>query len=178
MPHYNSVRFVADEAGLLPFVDVLAQAIVNWFLHTTQVQSTFVKAQNVPVLLMLLNGDVGAGKTTLVRMLGGALGAQERVSSPTYTLINTHATTHCQLVHGDLYRVNHPSEIGELHLFDVDVPTLIVLEWAMPFAQYLPQASVLVDITDDGSPASRIYTISSPDDTVALQSFAHELQIT
>jgi len=78
--------------------------------------------------LVLLNGELGAGKTTLTRGLGTALGARERVTSPTFVLARTHPTASgVPLVHVDAYRLATAAEVDD---FDLDLAgSITVVEW-------------------------------------------------
>lgn len=78
--------------------------------------------------LVVLTGPLGAGKTTLTRGLGAALGARGQVSSPTFVLARTHPTARgVDLVHVDAYRLSDPVELDDLDL-DWD-GSIVVVEW-------------------------------------------------
>jgi tRNA threonylcarbamoyladenosine biosynthesis protein TsaE len=78
--------------------------------------------------LVVLTGPLGAGKTTLTRGLGVALGARGQVSSPTFVLARTHPTASgTDLVHVDAYRLSDPLELDDLDL-DWD-GSIVVVEW-------------------------------------------------
>jgi tRNA threonylcarbamoyl adenosine modification protein YjeE len=78
--------------------------------------------------LVLLNGELGAGKTTLTRGLGAALGARGAVTSPTFVLARTHPTASgIPLVHVDAYRLGSAAEVEDL---DLDLAgSITVVEW-------------------------------------------------
>lgn len=78
--------------------------------------------------LVLLNGELGAGKTTLTRGLGAALGARGAVTSPTFVLARTHPTASgVPLVHVDAYRLGSAAEVDDL---DLDLAgSITVVEW-------------------------------------------------
>lgn len=78
--------------------------------------------------LVLLNGELGAGKTTLTRGLGEALGARGAVTSPTFVLARTHPTAAgVPLVHVDAYRLATAAEVDDL---DLDLAgSITVVEW-------------------------------------------------
>lgn len=79
--------------------------------------------------LVALDGELGAGKTTLVRGLGAALGVRGPVTSPTFVLARTHAREgEPPLVHVDAYRLASPAELDDLDL-DYD-GSIVVVEWA------------------------------------------------
>ncbi len=79
--------------------------------------------------VILISGDVGAGKTTLVKEFCKLIGVKENVNSPTYTLINQYKCNSKIVVHIDLYRVNNLIEINELGLFDYLENNLVIIEW-------------------------------------------------
>lgn len=79
---------------------------------------------------MHLEGPLGAGKTTFARALLRALGAGERVKSPTYTLIETYALPDVTVQHLDLYRIAAAEELQWLGLHDLaDGTVLWLIEW-------------------------------------------------
>src|SRR4051812_31626280 len=78
--------------------------------------------------LVMLNGELGAGKTTLTRGLGAALGVRGAVTSPTFVLARTHPRTDGPpLVHVDAYRLSSALELDDL---DIDFErSIVVVEW-------------------------------------------------
>lgn len=83
---------------------------------------------------LLLEGDLGSGKTTLVQGVGEGLGIVEPIVSPTFTLICEYPEGRIPLYHLDLYRLQ-PAEVDELHLDDfwegVEYPLgIVAIEWA------------------------------------------------
>ncbi|MBU3673020.1 MAG: tRNA (adenosine(37)-N6)-threonylcarbamoyltransferase complex ATPase subunit type 1 TsaE [Sinobacteraceae bacterium] len=77
-----------------------------------------------------LHGDLGAGKTTLVRGVVRALGGRGAVRSPTYSLLETYALPPWEVLHLDLYRLAGPAELQALGLADFDRPgALWLIEW-------------------------------------------------
>jgi tRNA threonylcarbamoyladenosine biosynthesis protein TsaE len=96
--------------------------------------------------LVVLTGPLGAGKTTLTRGLGAALGARGQVSSPTFVLARTHpTTTGPDLVHVDAYRLSDPVELDDLDL-DWDA-SIVVVEWGRGMVDGIADAVLDVEIT-------------------------------
>jgi tRNA threonylcarbamoyladenosine biosynthesis protein TsaE len=96
--------------------------------------------------LVVLTGPLGAGKTTLTRGLGAALGARGQVSSPTFVLARTHPTTAGpDLVHVDAYRLSDPVELDDL---DLDWEgAIVVVEWGRGMVDGVSDAVLDVEIT-------------------------------
>jgi tRNA threonylcarbamoyladenosine biosynthesis protein TsaE len=85
-----------------------------------------------PGELILLKGDLGAGKTTFVRLLAGLLGIDERqVTSPTFALVHHYRTGDVSLIHADMYRLGPGGDISDLGLYDyLTGDDIVVIEWA------------------------------------------------
>ncbi|MBE9234746.1 tRNA (adenosine(37)-N6)-threonylcarbamoyltransferase complex ATPase subunit type 1 TsaE [Anabaena aphanizomenioides LEGE 00250] len=111
--------------------------------------------------VILLEGDLGAGKTTLVQGIGQGLGITESIVSPTFTLINEYTEGRIPLYHLDLYRLEPPEVTGlnlESYWEGIEVtPGIVAIEWAerMP---YLPDSYLNVCLThgDNGTRQAEI----------------------
>jgi tRNA threonylcarbamoyladenosine biosynthesis protein TsaE len=109
---------------------------------TQQLGITLGKTLNVGTVI-LLEGDLGAGKTTLVQSIGKGLGIIDPIVSPTFTLINEYTEGRIPLYHLDLYRLEPHEVIGlnlESYWEGIEVtPGIVAIEWAerMP---YLPDS--------------------------------------
>ena len=93
-------------------------------------------AELKPPLLVLLRGDLGAGKTTLVKGIAEGFGAasQHDVTSPTFTLIHEYRAPQVTLYHIDLYRVDTQRELETLALDDlVAENSILLIEWGEKF---------------------------------------------
>jgi len=105
--------------------------------------------------LVLLNGELGAGQTTLTRGLGAALGARGSITSPTFVLARTHPTTSgAPLVHVDAYRLASAAEVDDL---DLDLAgSITVVEWGAGKLDGAVDAWLELDIARPvgGAPAS------------------------
>jgi tRNA threonylcarbamoyl adenosine modification protein YjeE len=109
--------------------------------------------------LLLLNGPLGAGKTTLTRGIGEGLGASGTVQSPTFVLARTHRTAvGPKLVHVDAYRLNSALELDDL---DIDFAnSIVVVEWARDYIDGIAEHWLLVDINRESEDESRLVNIS------------------
>jgi tRNA threonylcarbamoyladenosine biosynthesis protein TsaE len=87
--------------------------------------------------LILLAGDLGAGKTTFTQGFGRALGVEERIVSPTFNLVRTY-NGRLPLVHADVYRLDHLQEIVDLGLPEMLEDAVTLVEWGDVAAQALP----------------------------------------
>jgi tRNA threonylcarbamoyladenosine biosynthesis protein TsaE len=102
-------------------------------------------------LVLYLEGELGAGKTTCVRSLLRALGVTGLVRSPTYTLVETYETPALTCVHLDLYRLRDESEAEGLGLRDLAVPgTLLMVEWPEKGGAAVPRADVALSLNYAG----------------------------
>jgi len=79
--------------------------------------------------VVALEGDLGAGKTTLARAIISGLGHKGEVPSPTFTIIELYEALSPPIVHADFYRLKDPSEIFELGLDDYREGAALIAEW-------------------------------------------------
>lgn len=108
--------------------------------------------------LVLLNGPLGAGKTTLTRGIGEGLGAQGTVQSPTFVLARTHKTSKGpKLVHVDAYRLGSAMELDDL---DINFPqSIVVVEWARDYVNGIAESWLAVDIDRSSEDEQRLVSI-------------------
>lgn len=114
---------------------------------TRSVNGTLAIAETISEILsaprtVVLRGELGAGKTTLVRGWAAALGAKDEVTSPTFTLVHEYQGTRVRLYHLDLYRLETERELATLGLEEMlDAPDAVVLiEWGEKFPSVLARA--------------------------------------
>ncbi|MGA7676605.1 MAG: tRNA (adenosine(37)-N6)-threonylcarbamoyltransferase complex ATPase subunit type 1 TsaE [Rhizomicrobium sp.] len=102
-----------------------------------------------------LQGDLGAGKTTLARAVLRALGVTESVPSPTFTLVQSYETPRLAVRHYDLYRIRNPREIDELGLEEALEDGAVLIEWPENAGNRLPGDTLHVVLTTTGPQARR-----------------------
>lgn len=113
--------------------------------------------------LILLRGDLGAGKTTLVKGIAEALGAadMETVTSPTFTLLHEYKGHKVRVFHLDLYRLETEAELESIGLWEIadagDV--LILVEWGERFASLVQRADAEIAISPGESETERLFLL-------------------
>jgi tRNA threonylcarbamoyladenosine biosynthesis protein TsaE len=123
--------------------------------RTTSEQETISLGERLalelpPCGLVLLIGNLGAGKTTLAKGIVSGLGAAapEDVSSPTFTLIHEYGEG--RVYHIDLYRLDEPREIATLGLDELlERDAMVLMEWGERFPQLLPQQRTEIRLRAD-----------------------------
>jgi tRNA threonylcarbamoyladenosine biosynthesis protein TsaE len=104
-----------------------------------------------PGMVVYLQGDLGAGKTTLVRGMLRALGYEGRVKSPTYTLVESYVLSNKTLQHYDLYRMIDPREwLDAGFRDDCNATTLCLVEWPEKAAGLLPPPDMRIRLSMSG----------------------------
>jgi len=112
-----------------------------------------------PPKLVLLRGDLGAGKTTLVKGIaeGFKAASQEDVTSPTFTLIHEYRGPVVNVYHIDLYRVDTPRQLETLGLDDLmGDNSVLLIEWGEKFARFVRERDVEIALERAGENERRI----------------------
>ena len=112
-----------------------------------------------PPKLVVLRGELGAGKTTLVKGIaeGFEAAAQEQVTSPTFTLIHEYRGPKVNVFHVDLYRVDTERELETLGLDDLfDEQSVILIEWGEKFARFGRERDVEIVLERTGEDERKI----------------------
>jgi len=120
--------------------------------------------------VVLLHGDLGAGKTTLAKGIASALGIGDVVSSPSFSLVNEYQTgpaaavTH--LYHLDLYRLRGEADLASIGFDDFVAPAdgVALVEWPERAATALPDRFLLIEIETVDSDIRRVRFVPVPDD--------------
>ncbi|MEC7753215.1 MAG: tRNA (adenosine(37)-N6)-threonylcarbamoyltransferase complex ATPase subunit type 1 TsaE [Bacteroidota bacterium] len=103
--------------------------------------------------IWVLNGEMGAGKTTLSKAIGQILGVIDTVQSPTFSIVNEYLTlSGDSIYHFDFYRLEHPEEalaIGVEEYFDSG--NLCLIEWPQKIGNLLPERHLAIRIEDLGN---------------------------
>ena len=124
-------------------------------LRTRSVAGTLALGESITELLpapklVVLRGELGAGKTTLVKGMAAALGAAnaEEVTSPTFTLVHEYQGKKVRLFHLDLYRLETEQELEGIGLWEMADAgdALVLVEWGDKFASVVERADAEIAI--------------------------------
>ena len=101
-----------------------------------------------PGSVILLSGDLGAGKTSLTKATAAGLGIEKKeVTSPSFAIIHEHLHGHLPLIHADLYRLGLHADITETGLEDyLDGKNVIIIEWAEYLKEPLLETSIKIEL--------------------------------
>lgn len=114
-------------------------------------------------VVVYLHGDLGAGKTTLMRGVLRGLGHQGKVKSPTYTLVEPYEFGAQRVYHFDLYRLKSPSELQELGMQDyADGQAVCWIEWPEKGQGYLPPADLECFLSYQGEERLLVLVAKTP----------------
>jgi tRNA threonylcarbamoyladenosine biosynthesis protein TsaE len=120
--------------------------------HTKSADDTRALAAELAVFakpgdVILLSGDLGAGKTAFAQGFGRALGIDEPITSPTFTLMRSYEQARVPLLHIDVYRLDRLQEVIELGLPEMlDAGMIALIEWGDVVAQALPADFLHIDL--------------------------------
>lgn len=110
--------------------------------------------RETPYKTLLFFADMGVGKTTLIKELARAIGIEDKVSSPTFSIVNEYRGQGEKMFHLDLYRIEDPAEALDMGIEEyLESDAWIMLEWPENIEEMIHPPYVRIDITtnDNGS---------------------------
>jgi tRNA threonylcarbamoyladenosine biosynthesis protein TsaE len=130
--------------------------------ETIALGRTFVSLLTPPKIV-LLRGDLGAGKTTLVKGIAAGFGAasEDDVTSPTFTLVHEYRGAGANLYHIDLYRVDTQRQLETLGLDDlISENSVLLIEWGEKFPSLRRERDVEISLERESENARKIRVVS------------------
>lgn len=127
----------------------------------TEVLGAYLGSRLEPGAVVAFTGDLGAGKTAFTRGLARGLGIAERVTSPTFTIVNEYEDGRLPLFHFDMYRLGSSDELFDIGWEDyLARGGVCAVEWSENIDDALEQDAVRVDIRRGNGDSARIITIA------------------
>lgn len=119
---------------------------------------------------ILLEGDLGVGKTTLTKGLAEALGVTRPLKSPTYTLIREYPEARIPLYHMDMYRITEEeAEVLGLEEY-YDAPAITVMEWPQQIGEWLPDDALTITVTrEEDETRTLTFSTNGPESAALLE---------
>jgi len=130
---------------------------VELAIRTATADDTRAAGAELAVLLqphdvVVLTGELGAGKTTFVQGVARGLGATEHVASPTFTLVREYVSGRVPLAHVDLYRLDREQDVIDLALDELEEGERVLLvEWGDPVAELLGHERLRIEFLGEDS---------------------------
>lgn len=120
-------------------------------LHEMELAGKTLAGHLKSVNVVAIDGEMGAGKTTLVKFVCAALGVQDEVSSPTFSLVNEYVTLEGKSIyHFDLYRLESPEEALDFGIEEyLESGKLCLIEWPENLGGYMPDNASRIKIEDN-----------------------------
>ena len=123
--------------------------------------------------ILLLAGELGAGKTCFTQGFGRSLGVTDPITSPTFTLLNHYPGASLRVLHADVYRLDHLQEVVDLGLTElVDEDSVAIVEWGDMAEPVLPKDFLEVRITYDDADDVRHFELRPVGPSWAARSVA------
>ena len=121
---------------------------LKYTLDTIHVVSDHIKDLVNNYTIFLFEGDMGSGKTTLIKQIVKDIGISENVKSPTFSLVNEYIENDLIIFHFDLYRINKENELDSIGFYEyLDSGKLCFIEWPNIALQNIYKDYVLIKIS-------------------------------
>lgn len=131
--------------------------IISHSPEETRALGEKLAARLAPGDVVILEGELGAGKSELARGIARGLGVTDTVTSPSFTILNVYESGRCPLYHFDWYRLESAEELFELGLEEyLGGDGIAVVEWAERCPEALPEKTIRIRLEATGDEERRI----------------------
>ena len=125
--------------------------IFSYHLNEIHSASDFV-LKNIKSKTVLFDGDLGSGKTTLIKNISMKIGSKDNISSPTFPILNIYESNNENIYHADLYRIDNILDLNEIGFFEIiSEKKWIFVEWPKKIIEYIEYPYSHIKIKIDGS---------------------------
>ena len=124
--------------------------IFTYHLDEIHDASDFI-IKNLVSKTILFDGDLGSGKTTLIKSIGIKIGSKDNIISPTFPIVNVYQSNNEKIFHADLYRIDNIEDLNEIGFFDIiNEKTWVFVEWPKKIIEYLeyPYSYIKIKVDD------------------------------
>ena len=124
--------------------------IFSYHLNEINDASDFI-LNNIKSKTVLFDGDLGSGKTTLIKNISIKIGSKDNVSSPTFPIVNVYESNNEKIYHADLYRIDNILDLNEIGFFEIiSEKKWIFVEWPKKIIEYIeyPYSHIKIKIDD------------------------------
>ena len=124
--------------------------IFSYHLKEIHYASDFI-LKNIKSKTVLFDGDLGSGKTTLIKNICIKIGSKDNISSPTFPILNIYESNNEKIYHADLYRIDNILDLNEIGFFDIiNEKKWIFIEWPKKIIKYFeyPYSHIKIKIDD------------------------------
>ena len=124
--------------------------IFSYHLKEIHEASDFI-LKNIKSKTVLFDGDLGSGKTTLIKNISMKIGSKDNISSPTFPILNIYESNNEKIYHADLYRIDNILDLNEIGFFDIiNEKKWIFIEWPKKIIKYFeyPYSYIKIKIDD------------------------------
>ena len=124
--------------------------IFSYHLKEINNASNFI-LKNIKSKTVLFDGDLGSGKTTLIKNICIKIGSKDNISSPTFPILNIYESNNEKIYHADLYRIDNILDLNEIGFFDIiNEKKWIFIEWPKKIIKYFeyPYSHIKIKIDD------------------------------
>ena len=124
--------------------------IFSYHLKEIHYASDFI-LKNIKSKTVLFDGDLGSGKTTLIKNISMKIGSKDNISSPTFPILNIYESNNEKIYHADLYRIDNILDLNEIGFFDIiHEKKWIFIEWPKKIIKYFeyPYSYIKIKIDD------------------------------